>query len=255
MRGKALTLVFPAVSSRITPAYAGKRDLETAHIDIFRDHPRLCGEKPESFFDFGSDRGSPPPMRGKVEVGKMYRVGGEDHPRLCGEKDVKKAAWYLNKGSPPPMRGKVALSPHRHVYPRITPAYAGKSPRIPFFPLYTWDHPRLCGEKSPVRANTCPVRGSPPPMRGKVLHCFGNVKDQGITPAYAGKRPFAVDETPAGWDHPRLCGEKFRLALGDNDFTGSPPPMRGKVPATVCFVRKIRITPAYAGKSMISRQR
>ena len=50
-------------------------------------------------------------------------------------------------------------------------------------------------------------------------------------------------------DHPRLCGEKFRLALGDNDFTGSPPPMRGKACKFGLWKQDRRITPAYAGKS------
>ena len=50
-------------------------------------------------------------------------------------------------------------------------------------------------------------------------------------------------------DHPRLCGEKFVQHLQCYLYTGSPPPMRGKVPDM--RVRQITrgITPAYAGKS------
>ena len=66
------------------------------------------------------------------------------------------------------MRGK-EVSTYPSVYTlRITPAYAGKSAR------------RISRPPSP--------RGSPPPMRGKVV-CLCNVKRViGITPAYAGKR-------------------------------------------------------------------
>ena len=70
----------------------------------------------------------------------------------------------------------------------------------------------------------------------------------GITPAYAGKSPNYSRVRLRRGDHPRLCGEKFRLALGDNDFTGSPPPMRGKVSLTLAADVCGRITPAYAGK-------
>ena len=66
-------------------------------------------------------------------------------------------------------------------------------------------------------------------MRGKVSHSTNGGFQIRITPAYAGKRPFPHVRDWRTQDHPRLCGEKFRLALGDNDFTGSPPPMRGKV--------------------------
>ena len=65
-------------------------------------------------------------------------------------------------------------------------------------------------------------------MRGK--ENLGNTEysyDR-ITPAYAGKRPFAVDETPASWDHPRLCGEKEADVQFLFHSLGSPPPMRGK---------------------------
>ena len=51
-------------------------------------------------------------------------------------------------------------------------------------------------------------------------------------------------------DHPRLCGEKkWRLKL-QLLLPGSPPPMRGKVGFQAFFVPLLRITPAYAGKSL-----
>mgnify|MGYP001661626474 CR=1 FL=1 len=51
---------------RITPAYAGKSDHEFEPRRSNRDHPRLCGEKCWVLLSTPSDRGSPPPMRGKV---------------------------------------------------------------------------------------------------------------------------------------------------------------------------------------------
>ena len=86
-------------------------------------------------------------------------------------------------------------------------------------------------------------------MRGKVQCVVVGDPYVRITPAYAGKRPFAVNKTPAGGDHPRLCGEKFSESLQTLVMIGSPPPMRGKACDKRKFRRGIRITPAYAGKS------
>ena len=71
----------------------------------------------------------------------------------------------------------------------------------------------------------------------------------GITPAYAGKRRKKQKNFLGNWDHPRLCGEKFQKDVNNYVFRGSPPPMRGKVPAIGSAVLAAGITPAYAGKS------
>ena len=71
-------------------------------------------------------------------------------------------------GSPPPMRGKVECHLKEFASNRITPAYAGKSSRIPRLHLRDRDHPRLCGEKPKYSGTFAMPQGSPPPMRGKV---------------------------------------------------------------------------------------
>ena len=50
-------------------------------------------------------------------------------------------------------------------------------------------------------------------------------------------------------DHPRLCGEKFKIAFVIFARSGSPPPMRGKETKKHIEFHVNRITPAYAGKS------
>ena len=45
MRGKVPIPEFPLVTSRITPAYAGKSNICVKVVSPTRDHPRLCGEK------------------------------------------------------------------------------------------------------------------------------------------------------------------------------------------------------------------
>ena len=96
------------------------------------------------------------------------------------------------------------------------------------------------------------VQGSPPPMRGKAVNGIVKYNTLGITPAYAGKRSYNQRRTVLLKDHPRLCGEKQKIRHHVSIVTGSPPPMRGKVQDApyIYIYLYIRITPAYAGKSM-----
>ena len=68
-------------------------------------------------------------------------------------------------------------------------------------------------------------------MRGKVFMRIIDSDGEGITPAYAGKRPVLQDSKNDMEDHPRLCGEKSPLWYNNRRGEGSPPPMRGKVPS------------------------
>ena len=65
MRGKVDTEYRDKRLERITPAYAGKSSAVPYPVPASRDHPRLCGEKREYFLGMKSEKGSPPPMRGK----------------------------------------------------------------------------------------------------------------------------------------------------------------------------------------------
>ena len=66
------------------------------------------------------------------------------------------------------MRGKVLPVLRLWHWDRITPAYAGKSFCLVHKKCSMQDHPRLCGEKAVRSVTPVTVRGSPPPMRGKV---------------------------------------------------------------------------------------
>ena len=69
----------------------------------------------------------------------------------------------------------------------ITPARAGKRPRLLAMLRNSQDHPRACGEKS-LFPRTEPTReGSPPRVRGKVTIINPVQSVQRITPARAGK--------------------------------------------------------------------
>ena len=111
------------------------------------------------------------------------------------------------------------------------------------------DHPRVCGEKQPTIWLLQTPPGSPPRMRGKGISGISTCARRGITPAYAGKRPTSSPPLSRTRDHPRVCGEKNNAATKAGGDLGSPPRMRGKVPADVPDGDGPGITPAYAGKS------
>ena len=146
------------------------------------------------------------------------------------------------------MRGKVCPAPILVHAVRITPAYAGK--RV----YHRWqtgadrDHPRVCGEKGYTAGRADERLGSPPRMRGKVVRTPPVVVVNGITPAYAGKSLYHGLQPLFYGDHPRVCGEKGRIAARHRVRLGSPPRMRGKAQRVVAHLHQHRITPAYAGK-------
>ena len=146
------------------------------------------------------------------------------------------------------MRGKDGGRCVYHGNHGITPAYAGKSYWHGCRNSSRWDHPRLCGEKAWQSVRVQCRQGSPPPMRGKDMNKSKIDSSIRITPAYAGKRLRRQAPRCQSEDHPRLCGEKPPFHLIMSIPTGSPPPMRGKALLQDFCKRRVRITPAYAGK-------
>ena len=195
------------------------------------------------------DNGITPAYAGKSERGCQNERKKRDHPRLCGEKVLGLSMATVSRGSPPPMRGKAhkaSMTLHRS---GITPAYAGKSQACSLSHKRIEDHPRLCGEKHSRSRYSGQLRGSPPPMRGKVEKCDDLSDVRGITPAYAGKSRRRLFRGKRCEDHPRLCGEKTYQNEDSGNNVGSPPPMRGKGLTAGSPLVNDRITPAYAGKS------
>ena len=88
-------------------------------------------------------------------------------------------------------------------------------------------------------------------MRGKVFLELVQVTFDRITPAYAGKSNICILRPCRIRDHPRLCGEKDAPKTSEETYLGSPPPMRGKAKSRLRSLPRVRITPAYAGKSAV----
>ena len=269
MRGKGPVRRRDGAGMGITPAYAGKSSQYGLRGWFFQDHPRVCGEKIPLHIRAKVALGSPPRMRGKDGVndsaqavtgitpacaGKRDKAGlpfapVRDHPRVCGEKTSASSLFNTAAGSPPRVRGKELRVETCFSHDGITPAYAGKRVSRSRAKTGEWDHPRVCGEKTPFSENSFTKSGSPPRMRGKAEpDCMGTLEG-GITPAYAGKRSLPLMQASSSQDHPRVCGEKRSISIFSRQALGSPPRMRGKALQLPLCILDMRITPAYAGKS------
>ena len=109
------------------------------------------------------------------------------------------------------------------------------------------------GEKSTGLDATSETIGSPPRGRRKVVEMWQSASDPGITPAWAGKSLCCCLVHRFPGDHPRMGGEKPFLFYGGSSDSGSPPHGRGKVHVLCLKGGNVGITPAWAGKSVISK--
>ena len=168
----------------------------------------MGGEKAHRSVPSFRIRGSPPRGRGKALpsnihswlsgitpawAGKSFRVFlcigfTGDHPRVGGEKRHCGLHFHQWRGSPPRGRGKVDLVVVEHRLSGITPAWAGKRQFRLVGVRCPGDHPRVGGEKSISIRFAQDAAGSPPRGRGKAAMNQSTMNNQGITPAWAGKR-------------------------------------------------------------------
>ena len=133
---------------------------------------------------------------------------------------------------------------------RITPAQAGKRCHLCASTKSSWDHPRVGGEKTACVLIVGLGKGSPPHRRGKVAQRWRVLPEHGITPAWAGKSSAARGCGKAHLDHPHMGGEKADIDDDGLHYKGSPPRGRGKGGDIVGGLGCVRITPAWAGKSI-----
>ena len=147
VRGKLPSWFWVFLPFRITPAGAGKTFSFMKGKSIAKDHPRRCGENPNSRIVRVQQSGSPPQVRGKLliplSLGDTLRItpagagktgfrmrfnyGFEDHPRRCGENQHVRMHDRQGQGSPPQVRGKLCCFTSPTKGSGITPAGAGKT--------------------------------------------------------------------------------------------------------------------------------
>ena len=138
------------------------------------------------------------------------------------------------------------------MYMRIIPALAGNTLPASLLMCSNRDHPRACGEHE-HRAVTPPVtQGSSPRLRGtlSVRHCVTNPR--GIIPALAGNTTVPTIAPSFHRDHPRACGEHYRLCSLGYLSMGSSPRLRGTLSCRAARTWPTGIIPALAGNTRVS---
>ena len=113
-----------------------------------------------------------------------------DHPRVCGEQLSEQLVKETGAGSPPRVRGTVQSTFTPPNEWGITPACAGNRVNHKDGNKKNKDHPRVCGEQARRYADLPGIFGSPPRVRGTVLHSLYRLLHGGITPACAGNSYF-----------------------------------------------------------------
>ena len=117
---------------------------------------------------------------------------------MGGEKLFLFYGGSSDSGSPPHGRGKVQDYAREVEAQRITPAWAGKSGSSAAVRSGAWDHPRVGEEKKALLTVRQALKGSPPRGRGKVKTAAEAIAQDGITPAWAGKRYALTGSETAG---------------------------------------------------------
>ena len=78
---------------RITPACAGKTGIQSYGLIKCQDHPRVCGEN-YFFLPFTKQhKGSPPRVRGKLDLRMLFRYYDRITP-ACAGKTWKRRTLY-----------------------------------------------------------------------------------------------------------------------------------------------------------------
>ena len=184
-----------------------------------------------------SSSGITPAYAGTTSISPPRPIKTADHPRLCGDHPLERLVSGPIRGSPPLMRGPHTAITCDDVTYRITPAYAGTTPRKQPTGPYRRDHPRLCGDHDYTVTICDRVSGSPPLMRGPLRIWDSLTPGLRITPAYAGTTSTSPSATLFPSDHPRLCGDHELWQMMDDLDLGSPPLMRGPhTHAQTCFM-------------------
>ena len=229
-RGKLGEFHDLGVSERLIPAWAGK----TAGGGGLGSHD--LGSSPRGRGKLS--RALPPRCRrrlipawaGKTAWRRLSARGSPAHPRVGGENICRLSRPRCLTGSSPRGRGKLDDHHAPTHHQGLIPAWAGKTLRLVSRRMLRGAHPRVGGENPVATLPATMAPGSSPRGRGKR-------NARGRTPASPGA-------------HPRVGGENMFSAPRVQASRGSSPRGRGKLRHTVHQLPRLRLIPAWAGKTV-----
>ena len=185
-------------------------------------------------------------------AGTTERDPGRDprrpaHPRVRGDHALPFMNCPGGVGSPPRSRGPRELRRKWQVGKRLTPAFAGTTTRTPRRFRRSAAHPRVRGDHPPSGLYRFGDAGSPPRSRGPRGSYAGDLREQRLTPAFAGTTSQLRPVSRGPRAHPRVRGDHVEVAVVADEYGGSPPRSRGPLPAGTHPGRRPGLTPAFAG--------
>ena len=151
---------------RIIPAHAGNSWRWRYRLRPSPDHPRACGELPDTLRLWAGTHRIIPAHAGNSSPRKPLSRTPPDHPRACGELLPICGEQNYAGGSSPRMRGTRSSQFSFRGCNRIIPAHAGNSDASVYVFRQSADHPRACGELQLVPVESETYVGSSPRMRG-----------------------------------------------------------------------------------------
>ena len=169
------------------PRSCGKDFMIFRFFRCRRDHPRSCGKDNWVQTEMMWSEGLPPARAGKTKGSPGRQQCAEDHPRSCGKDIGIISIISMALGSPPLVRERPGGNASSVSLPRITPARAGKTIRLPTTCVRREDHPRSCGKDDCLVKYPFSCLGSPPLVRERLMATMKTPIKIGITPARAGK--------------------------------------------------------------------
>ena len=248
MRGKHRGLHPRWLGERNIPAHAGKTRPRRLQRVPGKEHPRACGENALVSVPCFACEGTSPRMRGKppqrlrwpcglgnipAHAGKTpawpgFQPSRKEHPRACGENTFASAVHVDDLGTSPRMRGKRRRPRYRRWHRGNIPAHAGKTVAARPGCGKSTEHPRACGENPVCKRQMIRPRGTSPRMRGKLIPGAIASSLEGNIPAHAGKTSLISVPFITWTEHPRACGENFKIIIRLVNGIGTSPRMRGK---------------------------
>ena len=108
-----------------------------------------------------------PACAGKTNLNVSAHPHTWAHPRVCGENLHDAKSSFIPIGSSPRVRGKLFPLIFCGKTQGLIPACAGKTPNSPVLNVFTWAHPRVCGENLLNEVFVSCTPGSSPRVRGK----------------------------------------------------------------------------------------
>ena len=190
-----------------------------------------------------------------AHAGKTCLIGtglkvSRAHPRSRGENPFVWLTRLVWRGSSPLTRGKLSHSLFLSAGVGLIPAHAGKTCRPRSGVCWGAAHPRSRGENVMAVQSACAPAGSSPLTRGKLTEVPQLGWPYRLIPAHAGKTAgLRMGATPLA-AHPRSRGENPKTRSDRLLDPGSSPLTRGKLHGRRQHVRRHRLIPAHAGKTL-----